>query len=173
MKTKLSLYLIVICFSLLSCKDKNSSVKDEKNSSPAVIYFNGDIITMEGTAENYTESIVEQNGKIVFVGPYASAKKDFPKAKEFDLEGKTLLPGLIEPHLHPSLAAIMLQNDIIAPYDWKLPTGTKKGAQGQKAYRERIEASIKVNARKDKMYFIWGFHPLWHGELSREFPIPQ
>lgn len=169
MKTKWSVYLFVICLSLLSCKDENRIVKDEKNASPAVIYFNGDIITMEGTAENYIESIVEQNGEIVFLGPYKEAKNTFLKATEFDLEGKTLLPGFIEPHLHPSLAAIMLQNDIVAPYDWKLPTETKKGVQGQEAYRNRIEASIKSNATLDKMYFIWGFHPLWHGELSRDF----
>jgi len=75
---------------------------------------------------------------------------------------------LIEPHLHPSLAAMMLQNEIIAPYDWKLPSGTKKGVQGYDAYIQRITESIKANAQPDKMYIIWGYHQLWHGELSRD-----
>ena len=40
---------------------------------------------------------------------------------------------------------IMLQNEIIAPYDWVLPSGVKKGVQGQKNYLKRLETSIKSN----------------------------
>jgi predicted amidohydrolase YtcJ len=136
--------------------------------SPATIYYNGDIITMEGSKPTYAQAVVEQNGKIVYVGQKEKAVRQFKKANLFDLDGKILIPGLIEPHLHPSLAAIMLQNEIIAPYDWKLPSKTKTGVQGQDAYRKRISESIQSNAKKDELYFIWGYHQLWHGEISRD-----
>ena len=79
-----------------------------------------------------------------------------------------MMPGFIEPHLHPSIAAIMLPNEIIAPYDWVLPDETKRGVQGHENYIDRITTSIEENAQSDNVYFIWGYHQLWHGELSRD-----
>jgi|TARA_B110001469_G_scaffold105203_1_gene104461 predicted amidohydrolase YtcJ len=165
MRIKLLILSIVLTVTMFSCKNENNT---NIQIEPATIYHNGDIITMEGDEANYVEAVVVQKGKIVFLGPKAQALDSYKNASEFDLEGQTLLPGLIEPHVHPSLAAIMLQNEIIAPYDWKLPSGIKKGVQGQEEYRERIEESIKTNAQPDELYFIWGYHHLWHGELSRD-----
>ena len=168
MKSNSLFCLWVIFLIMASCKTEAKKSVLEDGLSSVTIYYNGDIITMEGNEANYVEAVVQDNGRILFTGTKMEAIKQYPKAVDFDLKGKTLIPGLIEPHLHPSLAAIMLQNEIIAPYDWKLPSGIKKGVQGQKAYLERINESIKSNAQPDKLYFIWGFHQLWHGELSRE-----
>ena len=162
----LSVFLFAMLAAFLfSCKENQKSIP---GSSTATIYHNGDIVTMEGAEAIYAEAVVEQDGKIVFAGNEDQAKKEYPDAIEFDLKGQTLVPGLIEPHLHPSLAAMMLQNEIIAPYDWKLPSGIKKGVQGHDAYIKRITESIKANAQPEKMYIIWGYHQLWHGELSRD-----
>ncbi len=161
-KVLLTLSAIGIIF-LNSCKNETSDANDIKS----VLYFNGDIITMEGNTATYTEAVVAKEGKIVFVGSKEEAENTFKNATFKNLEGNTLLPGFIEPHLHPSLAAIMLQNEIIAPYDWKLPSGVKNGGQGEVAYRQKISASIQTNANPDQIYFIWGYHQLWHGELSR------
>ena len=151
---------------IMGCKEAEN--KSESPESQATIYYGGDIITMEGNAPSYVQAVVEQDGKIVYAGDREAALENYEGAKTIDLQGETLIPGLIEPHLHPSLAAIMLQNEIIAPYDWKLPYGTKKGVQGHEAYLERVAESIKTNAKAGEMYFIWGYHQLWHGELSRE-----
>jgi predicted amidohydrolase YtcJ len=134
----------------------------------STLYHNGPILTMAGQEPFFAEALLERNGKIVFVGALAEARKrSTDTTVDFDLAGATLMPGLIEPHLHPSLAAVMLQNEIIAPYDWKLPSEVKKGVSGEAAYRERITESIKQNARPGELYFIWGYHQLWHGGLSR------
>ncbi|MCO4822598.1 MAG: amidohydrolase family protein [Flavobacteriaceae bacterium] len=165
MRIHVLVFSIALTITMFSCKNENDT---DIQLEPAMLYHNGDIITMEGDKANYVEAVVVQNGRIVFLGDKAQASNAYKNATAFDLEGQTLLPGFIEPHVHPSLAAIMLQNEIIAPYDWKLPSGVKKGVQGQDAYRKRIEASIKTNAQSDELYFIWGYHNLWHGELSRE-----
>src|SRR5210317_1854926 len=90
----------------------------------ATLYHNGTLLTMVGDDPSFVEALVEESGEIVFVGTLSEARhRAGQKAADFDLGGATLVPGLIEPHLHPSLAAIMLQNEIIAPYDWKLPFG--------------------------------------------------
>jgi len=162
-----NIFLLVLGICLLfSCKEEK---KERVEENQATVYYNADIITMEGDSPQYAEAVVVKEGKITFVGASDEAMKVAGAGHRMvDLGGKTLLPGLIEPHLHPSLAAIMLQNEIIAPYDWKLPSGTKKGVQGEEAYRQRITESIKNNAQDDKMYFIWGYHQLWHGDLNRE-----
>ena len=164
------LFFILGAVLLSSCND--SSKKSEKTNDldeSTITYFNGDIITMEGESPQYLEALVVSDGKIIFEGDLKTAENKYKNAGKFDLDGKTLLPGFIEPHLHPSLAAIMLRNEIIAPYDWKLPSGTKEGVQGEQAYRSRISESIRSNAIPDQIYFIWGYHQLWHGELSRDF----
>lgn len=66
----------------------------------ASIYYNGDILTMEGDQPDYAEALVEQSGKIVFVGPLAEAQLVAPKAVRRNLQGKTLLPGFIDGHGH-------------------------------------------------------------------------
>tara|TARA_B110000240_G_scaffold128141_1_gene142458 strand:+ start:215 stop:1930 length:1716 start_codon:yes stop_codon:yes gene_type:complete len=156
-------------FSFLACKKESIQKIDLKNYTKTNIelFYGGDIITMDGNSLEYAEAVVQENGTIVFVGNKKEAFNKYPYATGADLSGKTLIPGFIEPHLHPSLAAVMLQNEIIAPYDWELPSGTKKGVTNPKAYIKQLTESIKNNANKDKVYFVWGYHQLWHGELSR------
>jgi predicted amidohydrolase YtcJ len=65
------------------------------------LYTGGDILTMRGTAPEYVESLVERDGKILFVGPLAEARALVDaKATTVDLGGKTLLPGFIDTHGH-------------------------------------------------------------------------
>jgi len=167
------LILVALVLLLMACNDKPKGDKVEAVAEPyqlqQTIYYNGDIITMEGDDAKYAEAVVQREGKIIFVGNKAEAFKKFEgKAREHDLNGETMMPGFIEPHLHPSIAATVLPNEIVAPYDWVLPTETKKGVSGHENYIARITESININATKEAIYFIWGYHQLWHGELNRE-----
>ncbi|QUM85912.1 amidohydrolase family protein [Moritella sp. 28] len=133
------------------------------------IYFGGDILTMEGVEPTYTESVATKDKKIIFVGSKIEAMKfSGDNTKLINISGKTMLPGFIDPHVHPSIAAVILPNEIIAPYDWVLPNVVKKGVSGHFAYLERLKQSIDDNAEKDRVFFVWGYHQLWHGELTRE-----
>jgi len=133
------------------------------------LYYGGDIITMEGDKPNYVEAVIERDGKIIYAGDKASAVNNFAgKTVKVDLKGKTMMPGFIEPHLHPSIAAIMLPNDTIAPHEWTKPDGVSKAAKTPQEYRKLLKASIDNNAKEGEMHFIWGYHQLWHGKLSRD-----
>lgn len=133
------------------------------------IYFGGDILTMADVLPSYAEAVATKDTKIIFVGSKLEAMKfSGDNTKLINISGKTMLPGFIEPHVHPSIAAIMLPNEIIAPYDWILPNEVKKGVSGHFAYLERLKQSIEANAEEDKVFFVWGYHQLWHGELTRQ-----
>ncbi|KZX53523.1 metal-dependent hydrolase [Halioglobus sp. HI00S01] len=163
--------IILLLLLLAGCQQDMAVTLNAKEQglAAASVYHNGDVLTMAGDKPVVAAAVVEKNGSIVFIGELDEAKKHAGSdAAYVDLAGATLMPGFIEPHLHPSLAAVMLQNEIIAPYDWKLPSGVKRGVTGQEGFRRRITESIAENAQPDEIYFIWGFHQLWHGSLSRE-----
>jgi len=71
------------------------------------MYYNGDILTMEGDSAAYVEAILVKDGKIAFAGSKEEAMK---RAGEnhvmVDLEDKTLVPGFIDAHGHASLAGL-------------------------------------------------------------------
>ena len=65
------------------------------------MYYNGDIITMEGEKPIYAEAVVAKNGKIIYVGKKAEAMKVAgAKPNKVDLKGKTLLPAFLDAHSH-------------------------------------------------------------------------
>ena len=157
------LYLVVLLALLAGCnKDTGKAIQAQKT-----IYSGGDIITMNGSSLEYAEAVVIDQDKIVFVGTRAEANKNYPKSKHRLLNGRTMMPGFIEPHVHASLAATILPNEIIAPYDWALPGETKQGVTGHDAYMQRLTESVTAKATTDKIFFVWGYHQLWHGDLSR------
>ncbi len=138
-------------------------------SSVQTLYYGGDIITMEGNKPEYVEAVMVRDGKIIYAGKKANAVNNYAgKTAKVDLKGKTMMPGFIEPHLHPLIAAILLSGDIIAPHDWSVPDGIKKGVEGHDAYIKRLKASITKYGKKDDVLFVWGYHQLWHGKLDRK-----
>lgn len=99
MKPSICIVLVLTLF--FNCKDgEKTEVSDKKTSKIAQLFYNGDIITMASDQEEYVEAIVEENGKIVFVGSQKDAETKYGNANKIDLNGKTLLPGFIDPHSH-------------------------------------------------------------------------
>ncbi len=155
--------LVLFVTLLFSC---NNATKE--SSKEQTVYFGGDIITMEGDKPEYVEAVVRDKDKIVFVGSKAEAEKQYANAEQYDLKGNTMMPGFIEPHLHPLIAAVILSGDIIAPHDWNVPGGIKKGVGTHEEFINRLKQSVAKNGKKDDILFIWGYHQLWHGDLNRQ-----
>ncbi len=132
------------------------------------LYHGGDIITMEGDQPEYVEAVLVRNGKIIYAGPKASAVNNFAgRTIEVDLQGKTLLPGFIEPHAHPvSIGGFILANDIVAPHEWRMPHKTYPGVSGKENYLNAVKSIIDAKKDKKETVLIWGYHKSWHGELT-------
>jgi predicted amidohydrolase YtcJ len=71
----------------------------------STVFVNGSVLTMDGPAVGERPTaIVVSDGRIRYVGDDASARAQLSGDAELvDLGGKTVLPGLIESHAHPSL----------------------------------------------------------------------
>jgi hypothetical protein len=94
---KLSFSFSIILLFLTSCNPNN----DRKTPTAAVIFYNGDILTMEGDSAHYVDAVAIAGGKIVFVGSSGEAiKYSDDSTVMYDLNGKTLLPGFMDAHGH-------------------------------------------------------------------------
>ncbi len=81
---------------------------------PDAIYYNAKIVTVDGSF-SLAEALGVQGERIVGVGSDAEILKlAGDKTRKIDLHGKTILPGLIDSHVHPT-GASMYEFDPVVP----------------------------------------------------------
>jgi predicted amidohydrolase YtcJ len=115
-------------------------------------------------------AVAVRDDRIVAVGmldDVIAALGDEPYDVDESCAGRVILPGLIDQHLHPILGATTLATEVIATEDWVLPDVTHPAAHSHEEYVERLRAA-DGRLDPDEWLFSWGYHELWHGELSRE-----
>lgn len=127
------------------------------------------IITMDPSMPVAT-AVAVRGDRIVAVGSLESLK---PWLDAYDHEvvdtfkDKIVLPGFIDNHLHPIMAAMLLPMDFVTPHDWNLPGRSVKGVRGREAYLERLCELEREKVDPTLPLFAWGYHHLFHGDLSR------
>ena len=74
------------------------------------LYYNGKIITM-WPERPVVESMTTAEGRIIDVGvTQVVGRRTGPTTRQVNLHGKTMLPGLIDSHVHPIGAALAEQD---------------------------------------------------------------
>ena len=113
--------ILILMLIFLGCR--NNSTENQNNNTTkklnGTVYYDGDIITMEGDSVQYVEAVVVNDGKIVFVGSKDEAFKTAGEGYEMiDLKGQTMLPGFIDAHGHVFAAGIQaLAANLLPPPD--------------------------------------------------------
>ena len=83
------------------------------------LYVNGYIFTVDKEQE-WAEAVAVQGNKIIYVGDRAGADAFCDDKTEIrDLGTKMMLPGFIDGHCHPVMAAHVL-SQIVFDIDWTL-----------------------------------------------------
>lgn len=80
--------------------------------------------------------------------------------------GQIICPGFIDPHLHPSMAAVLLPMEFITAMRWKLPWGEIEPVPDAGTFDQRMQ-ELHASKPADEPLFIWGYHQLWHGEMNK------
>jgi predicted amidohydrolase YtcJ len=138
-------------------------------SAELVVYTAKVIRTMEPALPIAT-AVAVQDGEIVAVGSEESLQPLIAaRAGRVDrqFENEILLPGFIDPHVHPALPAVLTQFPFLAPDDWTLPNGEFPGATTPEGYRARLTELARAHTDEGVPFITWGYHPLWHGEVWR------
>ena len=137
-------------------------------NSTVTVYRAKRIITMDKMLPS-ARFVAVADGVILGVANTLAALKRKLGGRAFQVDNRfenaVLMPGLIDPHVHPTQSAIMLNLPFVAPEDWVLPSGTYKGAQTVAEYNARLQEEL---AQSDANPFIcWGHHELFHGAIDR------
>jgi len=81
------------------------------------VFTGGPVITMDD-AMSVVEALAISGNRIVAVGARDDVLRAAgPNARKIDLDGRTLMPGLIDPHQHPIPGGIMLTQMVNIGYD--------------------------------------------------------
>lgn len=126
--------------------------KEEPKNAADMIFYGGDILTMEGTAPQYVEAVAVKDGKIIFAGLKSDAEKlKGSKTEMKDLEGKTLIPGFVDGHSHLlTYADATVQADLNPPPVGKI----NKIADIISALKELKQ---KINLNDTDLLIGWGY----------------
>ena len=147
----------------------NSILQRNLAADVATIFVASKIITME--RENPTATAVAVAGRrIVAVGTLDQVKAALANRRymvDTTFAAKIMMPEFIDQHLHPVLGALTLAVEVIANEDWVLPGKTCKAASAPAEYQARLKAAEARLANPSEWLMTWGYHPLWHGKLTR------
>ena len=126
------------------------------------------ILTMNESLPN-ANAVAVKDGKIVEVGNLDTLKPWLSKYDHhinYEFNESIIVPGLIDPHLHPSMAAVLLPTYFITAMEWRLPWGTTPATTSPEDYDKALVEGSKKATHKD-LFITWGHHELWHGPISR------
>ncbi|CAG8738967.1 18657_t:CDS:2, partial [Acaulospora morrowiae] len=140
--------ILVICTFLVLHKSKGSE---------GYIIYNANIYTAD---EQYPkiESFVVLDGKFVDIGTKFDLMKKWTNVQYIDLQGRTVVPGLIDAHAH-----LMQLGDMMNSVDL---SGTKSIDE----VRERIRAYISMHRDKNEWITGWGWDQTqWSSKLFPTF----
>jgi len=145
------------------------SIPPARGGADGLVVFEArKFLTME-PARPSCRFVAVQGGMIVALGDSLEELAPWTSGRtvriDRSLAGQVVVPGLIDPHLHPMQAAVMLNIPFIAPDDWKLPTGYSAGVRSAQGYRQRLAAALAGS--KDDPFITWGYHELFHGPIGR------
>lgn len=92
------IYATILCQLIVGCTTNGTS--ETKSIQGDLIVFNGSIYTMD-SLNSKPEAIVIKSDTFLFIGTKTEAESYIgEQTKQIDLNGKTVVPGLIEGHAH-------------------------------------------------------------------------
>lgn len=148
---------------LAACSTETPS----ENFRDVTIYTAGRVIPMTGEQDR-AEAIAVKDGLILAVGNEAELAENYPGAKRDEtFEGKTVLPGLIDPHMHVLLAGMMYSTPFAAPWPMAMPDGMSKGYPGREQFMARLEDIIAAAPDDGSAVIVYGYNNLLQGDLTR------
>ena len=131
------------------------------------IFLAKDLITLDDRFLD-ANAFVIQDDKILSVGHLKNLLKIYPEVQiDQTFKDDVIVPGFIEHHIHPLLAAITMNSSIVAIDDWIVPGQVSKGVRERKAYLERLINIESKSGEAKNPLISWGFHHYFHGNLDR------
>ncbi len=132
-----------------------------------VTIFTAKTILTSNSEHPIAEAVAVRGDVIVGVGSGQELRDEFNGAViDNTFAELTIVPGLIDPHVHMILGAMMYAKPFAPPWDVETPAGTVKGLPDRETFLARI-AEIDAFTAGDAPLVIYGYHNLVHGALNK------
>ncbi len=157
---------LVLALAVASCASQQQAT--DAASVPATIYVAKDVVTMDPQNPR-GNAVAVAAGRILGVGSRDEMIRLVGAAATVDdrFADHVIVPGLIDQHLHPVLAALTFVTQIVSIEAWELPSGTFPAARDHAEYKERLRANEASLSDPNAPLFTWGYHHYFHGEVDR------
>jgi predicted amidohydrolase YtcJ len=142
--------------------------KDLKEDQSITVFIAKTVITMNQSLPK-TNAIAVRDGQIIETGSLESmqpwlSQNNYTVNDQF--KNSIIVPGLIDPHLHPSMAAVLLPMHFITAMEWKMPWRTIPATTSEEEFDQRLKEAM-VDPTHEELFITWGHHNLWHGPISK------
>jgi predicted amidohydrolase YtcJ len=140
----------------------------QNQPGPITVFVARKIVTMDPTLPTAT-AVAVRDGQILSVGSLQDLEpwlKNSGHRIDEQFKDKVLLPGFIDPHLHPLLGAIAFQTVWITPEPWSVMGEKTPATLGQEAYRSALAAAFAARNKDAPIFMTWGYSADSHGDLS-------
>ncbi|AVO37150.1 amidohydrolase [Pukyongiella litopenaei] len=118
----------------------------------------------EATAVAVRDGVILEAGTLESLEPWLAAH---PHEIDHRFADKVIMPGFIDPHLHPSIGAILAPTTFITAFEWKFPGRDVPATRGHEAYLAAIEKAVAEDDGSKPIFVTWGYHQIWHGDVTR------
>jgi hypothetical protein len=142
----------------------------EEHPGPIIVFVAKKIVTMDPTQPVAT-AVAVRDGQILSVGSLQDLEpwlKNNEHTIDEQFKDKVLMPGFIDPHLHPLLGAIAFETVWITPEPWSVMGEKTPATLGQEAYRKALKTAFAARNKDAPIFMTWGYSADSHGELSGE-----
>ncbi len=136
--------------------------------SEITVYPARAVRTME-PSQPLASAVAVRGDRIVEVGSLETMQPwldNHPHRIDDRFRDHVIMPGFIDPHLHPSMAAMLLPMHFTTAMEWRLPWDTVPPVRGNNAFLVRLKEIDRSIEDSDEPMFAWGHHPIWHGEVD-------
>lgn len=146
---------------LLACSGPNADLHTD-----VTIYSAKSVVTVDASNPSAT-AVAVRDGKVVALGSKETLAAEYSGAViDPVFANQVIVPGLIDPHIHMILGAMMYSQHFAPPWDLQSPTGDVKGVPDRESFLARITQLEKENPG-DKPILIYGYHNLVQGDVDR------
>ena len=126
-----------------------------------------EVVTLDDKYPN-ADAIYIKEDRIHSVGKKEDLIGKYPDIFiDFSYEENVIVPGFIEHHIHPLLAAITMNSEVIAIEDWSISSKKTIGVRNRDDYLSRL-SEVELSQDNNKPLVSWGFHHYFHGKLTRQ-----
>jgi predicted amidohydrolase YtcJ len=158
--------MIWLCALWLGACSPDQAAVQSTAGADITIYPAQTILTMDESAP-IVGAVAVADGQIADRGALDTLTARYRTAQiDYIFADKTLIPGLIDPHIHMSLSSLQYATKLSPPWQMATPDGVVEGLTTRDAFLSRLSVYI-AEAPQSEPLVIYGYHNLVHGDLDR------